>query len=163
MKKLLASILALTLAAAMAVPAFATSTTVDEEDGSPATAEAVIKTSIAPTYTVSIPENTTVAFNATETSFGSIEVTAAQINPDMQISVSVPTGNELINQTDNTKTLPYTIEDANGEFTSAAYLAAGDKTDLTINIEQDDWNSAYAGDYEDEVIFTITYEEIPTT
>lgn len=49
------------------------------------------------------------------------------------------------------------------EFTSAAYLAAGDKTDLTINIEQDDWNSAYAGDYEDEVIFTITYEEIPTT
>ena len=38
-----------------------------------------------------------------------------------------------------------------------AYLAEGDKTDLTIKITQDDWNKAAAGHYGDTVIFDVAY------
>ena len=59
--------------------------------------------------------------------------------------------------------IPYTINDASGDvFTSADYLAVGDKTDLTINITQDDWNKAAAGAYADTVTFTVSYENRTT-
>ena len=158
MKKIIASVLALSLLAAVSTTAFAAEI---NQDSDPKTSEAKITTSIAPTYTVSIPEDTSVAFNATETQFGSIEITQAQIDPNMQIKVSLDSENDaLINQTDNTKTITYTVNDENGVFTSGTYLAAGDKTDLTINISQEDWNKAYAGSYEDTVIFTVSYEAI---
>lgn len=156
MKKLIASALALAMCCAMAVPAYAATI---NQGSDPKTSNAEITTSIAPTYTVTIPDSVEVEFNATQTQFGSIEVTQAQIDPDKQIVVSVTSGEALINQTDNTKTLPYTIEDGNGEFTSAAYLAEGDKTDLTVNITEDDWNAAYAGDYSDTVTFTVAYAD----
>lgn len=157
MKKFIASVLALAMCLMAAVPAYAA--TINQDTPDPKTSEADITTSIAPTYTVSIPEDVDVEFNATETQFGTIEIIQAQIDPDKQIEVSITSGEALINQTDNTKTLPYTIEDGSGEFTFAAYLAEGDKTDLTINITEDDWNAAYAGDYSDTVTFTVSYAD----
>lgn len=156
MKKMIASILALSMLAAMSATAFAAE--IDQDDNP--NSEAVITTNILPTYTVSIPGNTDVKFKNTETDFGSIKVIAAQIDPDMQIRVSLRTDGKLDNQTDSTKTIPYTVNDVDGEFTSAVYLKAGDQTDLTINITQADWNAAYAGSYSDTVTFTVSYEEI---
>ena len=162
MKKLIASILTLSLLAAMSATAFAAE--IDQDD-TPQSSQAVITTSIDPTYLVSIPENTAVPFNATETSFGSIEVIKAQIEPDKQIRVSLTADTAdgalaLVNQEDETKTIPYTVNDANGVFSSEVYAKDGDKTDLTIHITQDDWNKAAAGSYEDRVIFTVSYEAI---
>lgn len=154
MKKLIASVLAFSLLATLSTTAFAAEI---NQDSDPKTAAAQVSTNIAPTYTVTIPESVEVDFNATETEFGSIKIEQAQIAPDKQIVVSVAAGEALVNQEDNTKTLPYTIEDENGEFTSAAYLSEEDKTDLTISITEDDWNSAYAGDYRDTVTFTVSY------
>ena len=151
MKKLFAVILTVAMLATMSVTAFAANTAGGEAD---------ITTSIAPTYTVTIPADVNVQFNATETAFGAIEVTASQIHPDKCIKVALATDKELNNAIDNTKVIPYAIKDSTGAaFTSATYLTEGDKTELSIHITADDWNAAYAGEYSDTVTFTITYED----
>ena len=150
MKKLFAVVMAIALMASLSVTAFAANTTGGEAD---------ITTSIAPTYTVTIPANTTVDFNATETAFGAIEVAASQIHPDKQIRVTLTTDGELNNTIDTTKVIPYVIKDAAGAaFTTGTYLTEGDKTVLSIHITEEDWNAAYAGDYTDTVTFTVSYE-----
>ena len=151
MKKVFAIVLTFALLASLSVTAFAANTTGGDAD---------ITTSIAPTYTVTIPADVNVAFNATETAFGTIEVTASQIHPDKCIKVALATDKELNNAIDNTKVIPYAIKDSEGaEFTSATYLTEGDKTELSIHITADDWNAAYAGDYSDTVTFTVSYED----
>ena len=151
MKKLFALILTVAMLATMSVTAFAANTTGGKAD---------ITTSIAPTYTVTIPADVNVQFNATETAFGTIEVTASQIHPDKCIKVALTTDNELNNAIDNTKVIPYAIKDSEGaEFNSATYLTEGDKTELSIHITASDWNAAYAGDYSDTVTFTVSYED----
>ena len=113
---------------------------------------------IAPTYTVTIPANTTVAFNATKTAFGAIEVTTSQIHPNKCIKVALSSDGKLENSIDATKVIPYAIKDSEGAaFTSATYLTEGDKTELSIHITANDWNAAYAGEYSDTVTFTVSY------
>ena len=149
MKKIFALILTVVTLATMSVTAFAANTTGGEAD---------ITTSIEPTYTVTIPANTNVNFNATETAFGAIEVEAAQIHPDKCIKVALASDGKLENSIDATKVIPYAIKDSTGAaFTSATYLTEGDKTELSIHITADDWNAAYAGDYSDTVTFTVSY------
>ena len=151
MKKLFAVILTVALLMSLSVIAFAANTTGGDAD---------ITTSIAPTYTVTIPADVNVAFNATETAFGAIEVTAAQIHPDKCIKVALASDGKLENNIDATKIIPYAIKDSTGAaFTSATYLSEGDNTELSIHITADDWNAAYAGEYSDTVTFTITYED----
>ena len=62
MKKVFAVILTVALLMSISVTAFAANTTGGEAD---------ITTSIDPTYTVTIPADVNVQFNATETAFGS--------------------------------------------------------------------------------------------
>ena len=151
MKKLFTVILAVALVMSLSVTAFAANTTEGKAD---------ITTIINPTYTVTIPANTTVAFNATETDFGAIEVTASQIHPNKCIKVELTSDGKLENSIDATKVIPYAIKDSTGAaFTSATYLTEGDKTELSIHITANDWNAAYAGEYSDTVTFTITYED----
>ena len=151
MKKLFALILAVVMIATMSVTALAANTT-----GGFTT----ITIDIAPTYTVTIPANTTVAFNATKTAFGAIEVTTSQIHPNKCIKVALSSDGKLENSIDATKVIPYAIKDSEGAaFTSATYLTEGDKTELSIHITANDWNAAYAGDYSDTVTFTVSYED----
>ena len=151
MKKVFAVICAVAILMSLSVTAFAANTTGGEAD---------ITTSIAPTYTVTIPADVNVVFNATETAFGTIEVVASQIHPDKCIAVALTTDGELNNAIDATKVIPYVIKDAEGNaFTSATYLTEGDKTELSIHITADDWNAAYAGEYSDTVTFTVSYED----
>lgn len=158
MKRFLAPVLALAMCCVMAVPVFAEDTVIDQS-AADRTAKTTVDFCVDPTYTVTIPESVEVDFNATKTQFGSIKLEQAQIDPDKQIVVSVAAGEALVNLEDHTKTLPYTIEDGNGKFTSAAYFAEGDETALTINIAENAWNAAYAGDYSDTVTFTVSYAD----
>ncbi|MBR4868868.1 MAG: hypothetical protein IKU10_06905, partial [Clostridia bacterium] len=146
MKKLFAIILAAALVMSLSITAFAANTTGGDAD---------ITTSIDPTYTVTIPADVNVDFNATKTEFGKIEVTASQIHPDKCIKVALTTDGKLENSIDDTKVIPYVIKDSDDvAFTSDTYLTEGDKTELSIHISADDWNAAYAGDYSDTVTFT---------
>ena len=154
MKKLFALILAVVMIATMSVTALAANTT-----GGFTT----ITIDIAPTYTVTIPANTTVAFNATKTAFGAIEVTTSQIHPNKCIKVALSSDGKLENSIDATKVIPYAIKDSEGAaFTSATYLTEGDKTELSIHITANDWNAAYAGEYSDTVTFTVSYVDKAT-
>ena len=150
MKKIFAIVLTLTLLASLSVTILAANTSGGEAD---------ITTSIEPTYTVTIPADVNVQFNATKTAFGSIEVEAAQIHPDKCIVVTIGTDGKLENSIDNTKVIPYAIKDSyDNDFTGASYLTEGDFTELFIHITENDWNAAYAGDYSDTVTFTVSYE-----
>ena len=133
MRKLVSFALMLALSAALSATAFA-----DDNNRS-----VEVKTHIDPTYTVTIPANTTVNFNAVDTPFGEIKLTAAQLDPG--------------NQANKEKNLAYKIMSGNTEFTSASYTTANQSTALTIHIEKDDWNGAFAGDYADTVAFNISY------
>ena len=149
--KILSLILALAMVMSLSVTAFAANTTGGDAD---------ITTSIAPTYTVTIPADVNVQFNATETAFGAIEVEAAQIHPNKCIKVELTSDGKLENSIDATKVIPYAIKDSTGAaFTSATYLTEGDKTELSIHITANDWNAAYAGDYSDTVTFTVSYQD----
>ena len=151
MKKVFALILAVVMIATMSTTAFAANTT---------GGDANITTSIDPTYTVTIPADVNVQFNATETAFGAIEVTASQIHPNKCIKVELTSDGKLENSIDATKVIPYAIKDSEGAaFTSATYLTEGDKTELSIHITAEDWNAAYAGEYSDTVTFTVSYED----
>ena len=148
MKKLVSFALMLALSAALSATAFA-----DDDNRS-----VEVKTHIDPTYTVTIPANTTVTFNAEDTSFGKIELTKAQLDPGKKVNVTLSASGTLKNSKDNRKTLAYQIQDGTTAFTSATYKMAGQSTALTIHIEQKDWNAAYAGDYADTVTVTISYQ-----
>ena len=151
MKKILSAVLAIALLTSLSVTVFAENTVGGDAD---------ITTSIAPTYTVTIPADVNVDFNATETEFGVIEVTASQIHPDKCIKVALTTDGELNNAIDSTKVIPYVIMDGEGNaFTFDTYLTEGDKTELSIHITAEDWNAAYAGEYSDTVTFTVSYED----
>lgn len=151
MKKILSAVLAIALLTSLSVTVFAENTVGGDAD---------ITTSIAPTYTVTIPADVNVDFNATETDFGTIEVTASQIHPDKCIKVALTTDGELNNAIDSTKVIPYVIMDGEGNaFTFDTYLTEGDKTELSIHITAEDWNAAYAGEYSDTVTFTVSYED----
>lgn len=152
MKKFAIGITALLMAAAAVTPVAAAE---DKRD-------AVITTEIAPAYIVTIPSDLQVPFNSVNTDFGAVELTQAQLEPNKCVKVTLETDGLLENQADTTKTLPYAINQGKSDnvgdaFTTASYLAAGDKTDLTVTITQEDWNKAYAGQYSDTVTFNIEY------
>ncbi len=137
------------LCALMAWSSQATAVSAEQHD-------VAVTTSVMPTYTVTIPADTNIAFNATQTDFGKIELTRAQLEPGYAVRVSAAT-TALTNQADVTKTIPYALN-ANGKaFTSAEYQAVGDSTALTIDITKADWNQAAAGQYKGTVTFTVAY------
>lgn len=148
MKKYLSFALAAALSAAFCATAFAA------EDNR----QVEVKTYIDPTYTVTIPANTTVISKHEDTPFGAITLTDAQLDPGKSVNVTLKSSGTLKNKNDTSKMLAYTIRSGESAFTSASYTKAGESTALTIHIEKDDWANAYAGDYTDTVEFTISYK-----
>ena len=163
MKKLISGLSALAIMA-MPLTAYA-DTTIDQDTAKPQKAEAVITTEVAPAYIVTIPSDTKVKFNSVNTDFGTVELTKAQLEPGKVVKVTLTTDNKLENKADEEKTIAYTIFEGMGEdvteteFAAGTYQAVGDKTDLTINITQDEWNAAYAGEYSDTVTFNVEYTD----
>ena len=163
---------------AMSISAFAAPepTKIDQTTPEPKQGQAVITTTIEPTYIVTIPADTTVAFNALSTDFGSVELTQARLDPGKQIKVTVDTDGELNNAADASNVIPYivTAQYATGE-PGGVYMPFNVKgSDLTfdttgqafameIQITENDWNKAYAGSYSDTVTFNVSYEDVPTT
>jgi len=153
MKKIISSICMMTMLTAFAVPFSASA----ESKGT------VISTEIEPTYLVTIPADVKVVSGQEKTDFGSVKLDKAQLEPDKCIKVTLISDNLLKHQKDKTKTLTYTINEKTDKetvFTSADYLTAGEKTDLTIGITKEEWEKAYAGVYSNTVTFKIEYTDI---
>ncbi|MBR2176689.1 MAG: hypothetical protein IJ861_07070 [Clostridia bacterium] len=157
MKKIITLALVGAMLSATGITAFA----VDYPGGSQDTE---IKTTVAPTFTVSIPADTTVAFNDLTTDFGSVTLDSARLAPNKAVQVTIESDFDLNNSVDNEAVIPYSLTATDGtdeETVDADYAAtfrtAGEKTDLKINITQADWDAAAAGDYSDTVTFNIAY------
>ena len=153
MKKLLTIALVGAMLTATGITAFA----VDYPGG---TQNTEITTSVEPTFTVTVPADTTVPFNALSTEFGSVELESARLAPDKAVQVTVTSDYNLNNSIDDTVVIPYslnTAEEAVDADYAATFTTAGEKVDLTINITQTDWDAAAAGDYGDTVTFNISY------
>lgn len=118
-----------------------------------------VRTSIEPTYTVTIPADVTVQFNETSTSFGKIQLDKAQLDPGYVVKVALSASGKLKNQADTAKTIAYSICTGGTAFQSAQYEKAGENTALTIDITEEAWKAAFAGNYSDTVTFTISYEK----
>ncbi len=138
-------------------------------ESDPQSGSALITTEIDPTYIVTIPADTTVAFNTLRTDFGSVELTEARLEPNAFIRVSLESDYELKNAADVTKTIPYDVvmeeQNEDQEFVYNSVMGediilteTGEKADLDIDITQDDWDSAYAGTYADTVTFNVQYD-----
>ena len=166
MKKLISGISAIAIMA-MPFTAFAEAEPITiSEKSDPQKAEAVITTEIAPSYIVTIPADTKVAFNALDSDFGTIELTQARLDPGKAVRVHLSSDYELKNKADESKIIPYDIvtTDAVGTTGSLKNFDAqlefeGDACPLTIKITQDDWNAAAAGEYSDTVTFNVEYTD----
>ena len=178
-RRFISGLSALALAiSAMSISAIAATepTVIDQTTPEPKQGEAVITTEIDPTYIVTIPADTTVAFNDLTTDFGSVELTQARLDPNKQVVVTVDTDGELNNAADAEKVIPYTVmaQYATGEEgeeyvpfdvsgNDLTFDTAGQAFAMTIEISEDDWNQAYAGSYSDTVTFNVSYEDVPAT
>lgn len=149
MKKLTSFALAFALCAASAVSAFA---------ANPTSGATTIKTNIQPTYTVEIPAQTSIPFNATSTPLATkLGLSKAQLDPNHKVTVTA-TVNALKNDKDSSKTIPFTLHNQDGtDFTSAEFTDTTKKVQLSVHIDKTAWDAAPAGNYTGSVTFNIAY------
>lgn len=104
---------------------------------------ATVSYHVDPAYQVTIPVDTSMQFNETETSYGNIVVEQAQIEDGKCIQVSLLSDLNLKNSNNSKAVIPYQIlaqdEAGSRPFTSAQYTKAGEETPLTIAIKKEDW------------------------
>lgn len=123
--------------------------------------DTTIKAKIDSTYTLTIPLETEIAFNAETTNLASKLKVTGNVLPTQKVDVTATSGNfhNSVQDTD----LPYTLKDDKGAFTGASWSAdelraglegKGKEIGLSINIAPSDWNQAKAGDYTGTITFT---------
>ena len=153
MKKRIAFVLIITLLASCAgLSASATS-------GNTTEGTTIVTTSIDPTYTVTIPADTYIIFNALSTGIGEVKLASARLDPGKHLHVTAAY-ESLKNNANTHKTIPYALKSAGATFTDVFFVTAGDKAGLSVDITQTAWDSAFAGDYSDNITFTVSYETI---
>lgn len=156
MKKLTSFPLAFALCAACAVSAFAD--TIPGTTTTTTSGATTIKTSIIPTYTVEIPAATKIQFNAAETKLtGRLYLEKAQLEPNHYVRISA-TANDLTNDADKSKTIPFTLYDGDNRFTSADFRTKYDTVTFSVHIDKTAWETAPAGNYTGSVTFNIEYK-----
>lgn len=170
MKKLAAFILAVAMAAVCAVPALAeypnsstssdtTATTSTEitQSSDPKSVRTEVNFKIDPTYTVEIPANTAIDFNTTSTTLTTnLGLSTARLDRGFKVTVTAKV-NPLQNDKDSSQTIPFTLYADNSPFSKAEFTNTNDKVQLSVHIDQSDWNKAPAGSYTGSVTFTIAY------
>ena len=170
MKKLAAFVLAVAMAAVCAVPALAeypnssassdtTATTSTEitQSSDPKSVRTEVNFKIDPTYTVEIPANTAIDFNTTSTTLTpNLGLSTARLDRGFKVTVTA-TVNPLQNDKDSSQTIPFTLYAGNSPFSKAEFTNTNDKVQLSVHIDQSDWNKAPAGSYTGSVTFTIAY------
>lgn len=152
-KRILVGTMSLVLLLAVAIPVSAE----DKEDTTP------IEASVPSTYTLTIPAETNIEFNAESTDLEGVLKVTGNVLPSQSVQVTATT-KALHNSVQNTD-LPYALKYDGNEFTSAEWSETelragleGDGKELTLNIAitQADWNNAKAGTYEGSIVFTAT-------
>lgn len=131
--------------------------------------DTTIKANIQSTYKLTIPAETTIDFEATSTNLnGALQVTG-NVLPSQEVKVTAQT--KAFHNTVQNKDLPYKLMNEENEFQSATWneteLRNGfeneekaKKIQLSIAIEESDWQFAEAGDYEGNITFTANLQNV---
>ncbi|WP_455683694.1 hypothetical protein [Thomasclavelia sp.] len=157
-KQMISGVLGIAMLSMLVLPVHA-----EEQSG-----DTTIKATITSTYTLTIPQETPIDFNAETTNLASKLKVTGNVLPTQKVDVTATPGN-FHNNVQNTD-LPYTLKDDNGNFTGASWNAdelraglegegKGKEIGLTINIAKSDWNQAKAGDYTGTITFTAQMAE----
>lgn len=166
-KRITAIALTLALTAAMIVPVSAADITQDSDPQSDSTS---LTLSVAPTYTVTIPEKVELAANADGNGYSQtaeVKASAVKLEEGYRIAVNINSDCELKTSEDATYALPYTIAAKQGD-TQTAWISNGtseegvsiggfvtNTAEQTINLTFSAGIPEYAGDYTDTVTFTV--------
>ena len=157
MKKLFALLLAITMMATLSVTAFAADYDTAGDKGMNVTY------SVAPAYTVTIPETVTIGAEGTEKTVSAEDLL---VNKGQYVSVTLAENNNFTVTSGEGATLTYTVTKdgqpvaAGGEI--LAVNPADGKTDsTTITFDIDESAIKYAGTYTGSATFTIAVKDVP--
>ena len=160
-KKIITGVTAFALMGAVALPVSAQDNT--------ETKDTTIKANIQSTYTLTIPAETDIAFEATSTSLnGTLKVTG-NVLPSQEVEVTAQ-AKDFHNHAQNAD-LPYKLMNGQEEFKIATWneteLRNGfensqnaKEIQLSIAIEESNWKTAKAGDYEGSITFTANLQNV---
>ena len=156
MKKLFALLLAITMMATLSVTAFAADYDTTGDKGMNVTY------SVAPAYTVTIPETVTIGANGTSATVSAEDVV---VNKGQYVSVTLAADNNFTVKTAEGAELAYTVT-ANGEAVAAggeilAVNPADGKTgSASVTFDIDEAAIQYAGTYTGSATFTIAVKPV---
>lgn len=159
MKKILAIVLAAVMIAACSVTAFAAEV---NQDTTPPTGATNVTVSVAPSYTVTIPETVVLNEQQDGTYSNSAVITATNIRLNSGKVINVTMDSDfLLENAQGAAALPYTLKINDTEKASGDTVATfSTNADLTF-VQQSDTLQftaevpTYAGDYSDTVTFNI--------
>ena len=161
MKKLFALILTVCLLATMSVTAFAA---VDQDSTDP-NGSMNVTYSVAPAYTVTIPENVNIGADGTEKTVSAEDVV---VEKGRYVSVTLAADNNFTVKTTEGAELTYKVT-ANGENVApggeilAVNPADGKTGTANITFDIDESAIKYAGTYTGSATFTIAVKDVPKT
>lgn len=131
--------------------------------------DTTIKANIQSAYTLTIPAETQITFEAVSTNLaGALKVTG-NVLPSQEVVVTATAG-AFHNNVQNTD-LPYKLMNGQEEFKTATWdeteLRSGFEQEsqakaiqLSIAIAESDWQFAQAGDYEGSITFTANLQNV---
>jgi hypothetical protein len=153
MKKLIASVLSGVLLA-IACAGLANAAVLDRD--TPA-GSALVHTSCEVDYSVVIPADMEIPFGSLDTEIGRVYADVMKIEKGKAVYVEVDSQKayNLVNTANAAHGIAYALAGAD----AICFNRVNDPTQFPLNalIEQKTWDAAYAGDYEDTLLFTITY------
>lgn len=158
-RKIAMGLTAFALMGAMALPVSAQET---EQ-----TKDTTITANVQSTYTLSIPADTTVKFEATSTDLAGKLKVSGNVLPTQEVVVT--TQADTFHNTAQNTDLPYRLMNGSEEFTTATWDEAtlraglqegqGTAIQLSIAIDENDWKTAEAGDYTGTITFTANLQD----
>lgn len=152
MKKVISVLLAVMMLAALMVPAFAATATIDQTGGNPATGGATVKTDTSAVtgdgaYTVTYDAEISVPWNST-----------AAVSSNYTVETHLKTGKQLkVTATSdgimtyNALELPYTL---GGDTAYTAGAAETATKAITVTVAQSAWDEAPIAEYTDTITYT---------
>lgn len=156
MKKLIASVMAGAMLAASCMGG-ASAAVLDRDTPS---GTAVVRTSCEVDYSVVIPADMEIPFGSLDTEIGRVYADVMKIEAGMGVYVTVASQEEyrLMDAGGAERGIPYVLTGAD----AICFDRVNDPTQFPLNaqIAQQEWDAAYAGDYEDTLLFTVSYEAL---
>ena len=149
MKKIIKSMMALSMAGCMVMPIMA------EEKPMTLTASKPSE------YVLTVPEKIEITYNTEKTELKGVKVTG-NVKPHSTVSVTAIKKDLKRDESDDV--LAYSLMDGEKEFESTLWnedelRSENKEIPLSVNISKDAWKNAKAGDYTGSIVFTATLNE----